>query len=417
MTARLLANRSAADLAPWLRRWAILAADQGLSSVGNFFVVLIAARLLGPAGLGSVVRALAVAYFTLALLRAICGEPLLVFGTRVLGGAVYIGLIVGLTGSVAAAALYLLPFWERDPAIGAVSLMLVGVCMQDLGRYVSFTLRRPGVALAADAIWILVELAVLAILVYTPLSSAAGVVLAWGAGAAAGALFVFAWLGLRPTRGSAVAWLRETRGLSSWATGQAVLSQVAGPLMVFGLGAVAGLSVLGGIRAAQTLLSPLTGGLATLFPLLLPGSRPQGGPVFPQISARVRAAAALCFAVGTVYAGTVAAFADVISTVFGSAFGAFAGVVPAVALAGFVQALAIPPGVGTRALGAGWALFATQAAATAVGLPVILVLGATHGAGGAAAGLAVQSGVLCLASWFTFAKEFRSATRVEIADG
>jgi hypothetical protein len=206
----------------------------------------------------------------------------------------------------------------------------------------------------------------------------------------------------RPRPVGLLRWLRHTKRLSAGATAQVLLSQGAGQVGILAISAVAGLGALGGLRAAQLLLSPATLALAALTPLLLPDLSGNVGPDLRRIRRGAGLASTLGASIVLGYFGVVLLWPQAFTLIFGEPFGVYGALVPFAGLAALAQGVAVGPGLGVRALGEGKAVFLTQAAAVAVGMPVTIVAAARWGAAGAAAGLAAQSAVLCLASWLTY---------------
>jgi O-antigen/teichoic acid export membrane protein len=403
--------RRRADGAPlraWVRRGGLVFADQAVSSLTNGLVGIVAARAIGPEGLGSVARALAVAYLAIAFHRAVSGEPMLVFGTRNASGSLASTLAIGGLVAMATGAVAIV---LGDGALGALALGLLAVLTQDWGRYAFFASGRPGCALLSDLLWMGVQSVALAAAAAIGLLHTWGILAAWGAGGLAGAVLALVLLRPRPRPAALPLWLRATKRLSGGMTAQVLLSQGAGQVGILAISAVAGLGALGGLRAAQLLLSPATLALAALTPLLLPDLRGNVGPDLRRMRQRAGLASALGASIVLGYFGVVLLWPRTFTLVFGEHFGLYGTLVPFAGLAALAQGLAVGPGLGVRALGEGRAVFLTQAAAVAVGMPVTIAAAARWGATGAAAGLAAQSAVLCLASWLTYLGALRGVER------
>jgi len=398
----------AARLRLWVTRGGLVFADQAVSSLTNGLVGIVAARVSGPEGLGSVARALAVAYLAIALHRAMSGEPMLVFGTSNASGSLAATLAVGAFAAVVtgAAAISL-----GDGALAALALGLVAVLVQDWGRYAFFASGRPGYALLSDLLWMTVQSIALAAAASMGLLHTWGILAAWGAGGLAGAIPGLALLRPRPRPVGLLRWLRHTKRLSAGATAQVLLSEGAGQVGILAISAVAGLGALGGLRAAQLLLSPASLALTALTPLLLPDLSGNVGPDLRRIRGGAGLASTLGASIVLGYFGVVLLWPQAFTLIFGEPFGVYGALVPFAGLAALAQGVAVGPGLGVRALGEGKAVFLTQAAAVAVGMPVTIVAAARWGAAGAAAGLAAQSAVLCLASWLTYLGALRGLER------
>jgi len=398
----------AAALRAWVSRGGLVFADQAVSSLTNGLVGIVAARAVGPEGLGSVARALAVAYLAMALHRAISGEPMLVFGTGNASGSLASTLVVGVVVATAAGAAAML---LADGALVALALVLVPVLAQDWGRYAFFASGRPGYALLSDLLWMTVQSIALAAAASMGLLHTWGILAAWGAGGLAGAVPGLALLRPRPRPVGLLGWLRHTKRLSGGTTAQVLLSQGAGQVGILAISAVAGLGALGGLRAAQLLLSPATLALASLTLILLPDLGGNGGANLGRIRRRAGVASALGASIVLSYFSVILLWPRAFTLVFGERFGLYGPLVPLAGAAALAQGLAVGPGLGVRALREGRAVFLTQAAAVAVGMPVTIAAAARWGATGAAAGVAAQSAILCFASWLTYLGALRGLER------
>jgi O-antigen/teichoic acid export membrane protein len=244
-------------------------------------------------------------------------------------------------------------------------------------------------------------------------ASPEAILLAWGAGAGMGAL-----VGLRMQAGNyslpgVREWFAHSRSLSGWMGAQVLVSQISAQATVLGISAVVGLSALGQLRASQTLLAPLAMIFAVASTVLLPELAAYARGHLDRLRWAVRRVA-----IGALVGSGMYAFAVLVTdrvllqSIFGRAFAEGADLVFPIALAAVAQALAVSPGLGSRALARGRAVFATQVAATAMGLPLILFLGWRLGVRGAAWGFCAQSVVLCAASWLTYASALRKQERV-----
>lgn len=130
--------------------------------------------------------------------------------------------------------------------------------LQDALRFICFADRKPFAALANDAAWFAVQLALVLVMTSMWHPSAVAMFAAWAFASACGAVVGIVLLRLRPWFGGARAWLAEHGSLiRSLLTEQAFISGSAqgSPLAV---GWVSGVSAVGGLRAAQTAFGPLT---------------------------------------------------------------------------------------------------------------------------------------------------------------
>src|SRR5207244_5003392 len=90
----------------------------------------------------------------------------------------------------------------------------------------------------------------------TGTASGPGVVVAWGAGATAGAVVGIRVFGISAAR-SALRWLRRPRRYSLWLVPQLTLGQFTSQVTAFLIAGLFGTAALGGMRAMLTLSMPV----------------------------------------------------------------------------------------------------------------------------------------------------------------
>lgn len=250
---------------PRLRRSLFLwgFADQTLSSATTFLLTLVAARSLGPAGLGTVTLGFAAYLVALGIDRSLLVDPLLtrtdagprssrealrgaismtVFGSAVLAG---IGAIVGLTWSGAEArGLLIFAPW------------IVPALLQTLLKAWLYREGRGLIATASSAAWLLTLAAGFGVGLR---SSEWNVVTAWGLGACA----ALAIAGVGTTGvglaapGPTLAWFRdEALDVGMWRTASNVFYSAATYVRVAGMSAILGPAAVGGYRAIETVFAP-----------------------------------------------------------------------------------------------------------------------------------------------------------------
>ncbi len=244
------------------RRRALVMADQGVSSLSNVVVSIIAARSLSADGFGAFSAAMVAFMLVQGVCRAVIGEPLLsrysssdatvrsALVSDIIGGA----LVTSLAGSLVVGVAGLAVGGTVGPALLAVALVVPLVTVQDTWRYV-FMIDRAGAALAVDVVWLV---SVCAVLPMAPGGAGPAWFLgAWGVtaglGALVGLLFVAGTLSVpHPTR-----WLYANRDMSSRFLGEFVTGQSIGQVVLIALSAISGLSVIGAVRATQVFYGPL----------------------------------------------------------------------------------------------------------------------------------------------------------------
>lgn len=236
--------------------------SQGLSSVGNVAVVVLAARALSVGGFGELSVALAAYSIGLGVSRALLSDPLMVRSSataeavaRRLGSAALSAALL-VTGALGVLALgcHLLGVPAVSASLATLGLILPLVLGQDLLRHVAFVLRRPAVAAGMDLLWLL---ATVGGLLLVPKGAGPHMYLAvWGIAAGVAAMVGALVLRVAPGRG-ALAQLRSTRGLSASAAGEFLCLAGASQGVILVV-AIMGEPVLAGsLRAAGVLLGPV----------------------------------------------------------------------------------------------------------------------------------------------------------------
>ncbi|HUR23456.1 MAG TPA: hypothetical protein VMZ73_06255 [Acidimicrobiales bacterium] len=261
----------AADQAPAGRKgvlqgmgWAGL--DQAVSSCTNFGITVVAARELSRTGFGTFGLAFSISIVVMGFLRALVTEPLLsrpeaAAGERrrpafaaVTGASLVFGGVAA--AGVAIAGLFLEPDIGR--ALLTLAVLLPGVCVQDAWRYCFISQGRPLAAVVNDSVWLLAQVAALAVLAATGRWSPSSILLAWGGAGAGGTLLGLYQAKVLPRPQAAWSWLRDQRDLAGRYSLEFVTSNGATQLVLVGLGAISGLAALGAVRGAQTFFGPIS---------------------------------------------------------------------------------------------------------------------------------------------------------------
>ncbi len=246
-------------------------ADQAMAAASNFLLGIVAARWLSTTDFGSFGLLYAVYLIVVGAVRALAAEPALVRAgpARWRQETVGAGLLLALVASAGLALGSLAVGTDLRAPVLVLALVLPGLIVQDMGRYVAFAGHRPGRALRLDALWAVVQVALLLVVAAVAPRSTVTVLLAWGvAGGVSGAAFLA--LDLRELPRPSTAWVRASWGfswryLTTFATtaGVTYLSAVL-------LGTVAGVEAVGAVRAAQTVFGPLNILYAGMVVVLVP---------------------------------------------------------------------------------------------------------------------------------------------------
>jgi O-antigen/teichoic acid export membrane protein len=239
--------------------------DQGLSSISNFAVGVVIARVVGASGLGGFSVAYAGWLVLAALHRSLITDPMAISGdvrTKGVGSAVEQGfaaeLLLGMGGAVTLAAIGSTLWLLNDAAFGIAMLALAPwlpvLLAQDYWRWIGFLTRHPGRSLTNDIVFNCAMAAALVLSLAAHVHSIAAVVGAWGLGATAGAIYGLRQYGTRPTFTGGLAMLRHRWSLSKWLAGNSLLTTAGNQAYVIIEGVFLGAAGLGGLNAASTLV-------------------------------------------------------------------------------------------------------------------------------------------------------------------
>jgi O-antigen/teichoic acid export membrane protein len=239
--------------------------DQALSALSNTVLSVIVARSVDASGFGAFAVAFLVFGIALALTKSLVGSPLQIrFSThtgesfraavaRSTGLAALLGIVFGIGCIVAG----LLLGGVTGQALTALAVILPGLLLQDTCRMAFFAKGEARSAALIDAVWAVVQVAVLALLIWTGHSSVSLFILAWGAAAALSAALGLRLLRALPRLGQAMGWLREQRDLTRYLFAEYFLGLGASQIAILLVGVIAAASAVGSLRAAQVLLGPL----------------------------------------------------------------------------------------------------------------------------------------------------------------
>jgi hypothetical protein len=249
-------------------------ADQGIASLSNVAMAVVAARALAPADFGGFALAMAVYAFVLGVARALATEPLLVTAASDLDGdrAGPAGAMAafGVVGALACAAGGALVGGPAGACLLAIAPFLPLLLLQDGWRYVGFAAGRPAEALFVDVVWVLVQAAVTVYLVVGDATEPAAFVIGWAAAGAVAALAGAVRARTAPGLGAGWRWVRRNLVLGGPFMADFLVAGGAASVGLWLLGAISGLDAAGAIRAGQTLFGPINilylGILVTLLP-------------------------------------------------------------------------------------------------------------------------------------------------------
>jgi O-antigen/teichoic acid export membrane protein len=240
-------------------------ADQALSSLTNFALGVVIARTVTTEDFGAFSLAFATYLIALNIGRSLATQPLTVrFSAsevpqwrRATADAVGAALVLGLLSAAVLAALDVLLSGVLQQALLALCLVLPGLILQDAWRFAFFSRGGGRAAFLNDLAWtVLLVPAIVLVLALAP-GSVFWAIIAWGGSALAAGLFGIAQARFAPRPRATMSWLREHRDLGPRFLAESMVERLSDSVSLYLVGAVAGLGVVGAIRAALLLLGPL----------------------------------------------------------------------------------------------------------------------------------------------------------------
>ncbi len=240
--------------------------DQGVASASNFIVGIVVARISGPSGLGAFALAYTIWILGTMLYRAMITEPMVIMGdmrrddkdeTVRQGFAAVIALGVLASCIVAAVGAVCLVAGQHTFGVGLLALApwILALDLQDYWRQVGFMQATPKKSLHNDLVFNAVQAMAFGAIFLIGLHSVFAVISAWGFGAAVAALYGLWQFSIRPTLRGGGAFLRLRWPTSRWLASERTANWGAGQLYLIVAGALLGPAALGGLKAAQGLVS------------------------------------------------------------------------------------------------------------------------------------------------------------------
>lgn len=336
-------------------RFGFTAIDQGVSSVSNFAVGVVVARIAGIAALGAYSLAY-VAWLLLAdLHRSFVTDPMAIEGDLHqhdakqhirIGLTAELALGTGMAFGLAGLGLLLLACGQHSYGICFVALApwLPVLLSQDYWRWVSFMSATPGRALANDLVFDAAQAIGLAVFILAGFRSSVVAIEAWGLGAAVGALFGLWQYSVLPAAKGGIRRLRSRWPLSKWLSSGSVTTWGATQSYVVLTGVMLGPVSLGGLRAALSLVSGPSGVLLQTggsigLPEASRALRERGWPGLRRVERIVTLAGMV--SVGLIGLVVVLFGSQILALLYGHQFARFAGVADVLALSFFSATVAL----------------------------------------------------------------------------
>lgn len=253
-------------------------ADQALSSLSNAALSILMAKATGVEGYGAFAVAFTVFTFLAGVSRALVNQPYLMTFAGAAPDAARAGvragtglaLIFGAGCAVLIVPVALVVGGSAAAAVSVVVLFLPVLLVQDVWRSVFVARQQPRAAAANDALWAVLQFGGLGVAVSAGVRDPVVLILIWvGTGWVAAAAAVARGRALPSVR-DGVGFARRTRGASRFLVAEWLTVLGAAQLALLAVGTLGSPADVGSLRAAQTLLGPLTILVVGTFGFLLP---------------------------------------------------------------------------------------------------------------------------------------------------
>jgi O-antigen/teichoic acid export membrane protein len=239
-------------------------ADQAVSSLTNFAVVIYVARAVGAAEFGAFSLAYVTYGFALNASRGLATDPLLVRFSgadpptwrRAVATCTGTAAVVGMAAGACVLWAATLLDGTAKGAFVALGLTLPGLLLQDSWRYAFFALGRGSQAFLNDVVWALTLLPALVYLRVTGHTNVSLFVFAWGAAATVAAIVGPLQARVVPRLAGSWEWVSQHRDLGPRYLAENTSNSAAVQLRSYGVGLILGLAAVGYVQAAYTLMGP-----------------------------------------------------------------------------------------------------------------------------------------------------------------
>ena len=256
-------------------------ADQALSSLSNAALSVLVVHAAGVEGYGAFAVAFTVFTFLAGVSRALVNQPYLIAFSDATGdraaegvrGGTGLALVFGAAAAALVVPVALVAGGAAGPAVAVTVLLMPAVLVQDAWRSVFVARREPRAAAANDALWVVLLFGGLAVAVAAGVRDPVPLVLVWlGTGWVAAVAAVLRGR-VAPRPAAARGFARRTSGVSRYLVAEWLTVLGAAQLALLAVGVLGSPADVGSLRAAQTLLGPLTilvvGTLGFLLPELV----------------------------------------------------------------------------------------------------------------------------------------------------
>lgn len=239
--------------------------DQGLSAMTNFVMAFVIARNVSAEEFGQFSVAFLVFTLVIGVQRALVGSPLSINHSALEGesrrhaAADSFGAVLWLTLPISVGLLVtaLLTAGTARETWFVLAMFMPLLIGQDVCRMAFIAWGQPQLATLNDAVWTVIQFALMAAVIASGNVSAATMVLVWGVAAGVAAALGMMQLRALPDLGGGRRWLRDNIGVSGYLLAEYVLGvgTFQGGILIFGT--FLGVTDVGSLRAAEVLTGPL----------------------------------------------------------------------------------------------------------------------------------------------------------------
>ena len=256
--------------------WSLI--DQALSSLSNAALSLLVARASGVEGYGAFAVAFTVFTFVQGLNRGLVNNPYIMRfagisdddATREARRGTGLALLFGAGSAAVVVVIALVVGQGTAPSLATMAVLLPGLLVQDVWRSIFIARQRPRSAAANDALWTVLQFGVLAVLIVMGIRSPAALIGAWGFTGWIAAMVAVRWGGAWPSVRDAAGFARSTHDVSRYLVAEWLTVLGAAQLALLAISVIGSPADVGSLRAAQTLLGPLTVLVVATFGFVVP---------------------------------------------------------------------------------------------------------------------------------------------------
>jgi O-antigen/teichoic acid export membrane protein len=398
-----------------LQRFGLPVADQLVSTLGNFIIGVVAARVLSKTAFGSFGIAFTVFILIVGVCRGTVGHMVLSpafatqgSGRRLWRAALGAAAIVGVLGSVASALTGIVIGGATGGALIAIAVVLPALTVQDIWRHCFIAAQQPGAALGIDLVWLVAILPAVVLMRHVFPTSASILILAWGLAGVVSVVLGCLLGATTPRFVQGVRWVRANRHLAVPYLGEFLSVSGSQQIALLALAPIAGLAAVGATRGVFVLMGPLTVFVSGLFLALIPdANRLRNHP--EQLGRRMLISSWITFAIAVLWVGVGYLIpTSVGAAILGQTWLSARPLILAAGLGIAASSAMVGPLSGLRALRASRYSFVARMWS----LPLMLAFSLSFAALWGAQGFVIGSSIESIITFFLVAVAFRRANAV-----